>query len=105
MDLPGIRFDLEAIRHALLALQMKDGCTVDEVLEILTSAYCSQSQVGLNKPKHAQVVMLSGGGKVQVGKTRYQAVAVIKVCQDGARKYFAPITAFHATEAKVRSIS
>jgi len=49
--------------------------------------------------------MLSGGRKVLVGKTRYQAVAVIKVCQGGARKYLAPITVFHATEAKVRSIS
>lgn len=101
----GIRFDLEAIRHSLLARQMKDGCTVDEVLEILTSAYCSQSQVGLNKPKHSQMMMFSGGRKVQVGKTRYQAVAVIKVRQEGARKYLAPVTAFHATEAKVRSIS
>lgn len=101
----GIRFDLEAIRHPLLARQMKDGCTPDEVLEIITSAYCSQSQVGLNKPKHAQVVMFSGGRKVLVGKTRYQAVAIIKVCQEGGRKYLAPVTAFHATEAKVRSIS
>ncbi len=101
----GIRFDLESIKHPLLARQLKDGCTADEVLEILTSAYCSQSQVGLNKPKQAQVVMFSGGRKVLVGKTRYQAVAVIKVCQEGTRKYLAPVTAFHATEAKVRSIS
>lgn len=101
----GIGLDIEAVRHPLLTRTLKDGCTADEVLKILTSAYCSQSQAGLNKPKNQQMVMFSGGRKVLVGNTRYQAVAVLKVCQDGTRKYLAPVTAFHATEAKVRKIS
>ncbi|MBF8776269.1 MULTISPECIES: hypothetical protein [Pseudomonas putida group] len=101
----GIRFDLEAVAHPLTARQLKDGCTIEEVAEILISAYCSHSQIGLNKPKNAQAIFFNAGRKVMVGATRYQAVAVVRVCQENGRRFLTPVTAFHATEAKVRSIS
>ena len=61
--------------------------------------------IDLDKPKHAQGIVFNTGRKVQVGKAKYYAVAVVKVCVEGGEKRLAPVTAYHATEAKIRSIS
>ncbi|MFJ4063964.1 hypothetical protein ACIPW4_01550 [Pseudomonas sp. NPDC089996] len=107
-DLPnqrGILMDLEAIAHPLDARVTKDRCTVAEVLDILLAAYSPQSQVGLNKPKHAQAIVFNTRQKVRIGKASFYAVAVVKIRVEGGRKYLAPVTAYHATEAKIRNIS
>lgn len=101
----GILIDLQAIAHPLDSRESKDNCTPDEALQILANAYCAYSQVGLNKPKHAQGIIFNTGRKVSVGTGSYYALAVVKVCEEGAIKYLAPVTAYHATEAKIRKIS
>lgn len=101
----GILIDLQAVAHPLDSRESKDNCTVDEALEILVNAYCAYSQVGLNKPKHAQGIMFNTGRKVKVGSGSYYALAVVKVCEEGGIRYLAPVTAYHATEAKIRKIS
>jgi hypothetical protein len=101
----GILIDLQAVAHPLESRESKDNCTVNEALEILVTAYCAYSQIGLNKPKSAQGIVFNTGRKVQVGKAKYYAVAVVKVCSNGPEKYLAPVTAYHATEAKVRNIT
>lgn len=101
----GILIDLQAVSHPLDARESKDNCTPAEALEILVNAYCAYSQVGLNKPKNAQGIMFNTGRRVKVGTGNYYALAVVKVCQEGGIKYLAPVTAYHATEAKIRSIS
>lgn len=101
----GILIDLEAVAHPLESRETKDNCTVSEALAILVTAYSAYSQVGLNKPKYAQGIVFNTGRKVQVGKAKYYAVAVVKVCVEGDEKRLAPVTAYHATEAKIRSIS
>lgn len=100
----GILIDLEAVRHPLDSRESKDNCTADEALAILTAAYSAYSQIGLNKPKHAQAIVFNTGRQVQVGQNKYYAVAVVKVCSEGRKKYLAPVTAYHATEAKIRNI-
>ncbi|MCQ9425584.1 hypothetical protein NRB16_18875 [Pseudomonas sp. LJDD11] len=100
----GILMDLQAIAHPLDARETKDHCTSEEALQILVNAYCAYSQVGLNKPKHAQGILFNTGRKVSIGRGSYYALAVVKVCEDGVRRYLAPVTAYHATEAKIRKI-
>lgn len=101
----GIRVGLQAIAHPLHARATKDRCTAQETLQILVSAYSAYSQVGLNKPKHAQGILFNTGRKVMIGTGSYYAVAVVKVCSEGGKTYLAPVTAYHATEAKIRNIS
>lgn len=100
----GILIDLQAIAHPLDSRESKDHCTPEEALQILVNAYCAYSQVGMNKPKHAQGILFNTGRKVSVGNGSYYALAVVKVCEEGAVKYLAPVTAYHATEAKIRNI-
>lgn len=100
----GVLIDLEAVAHPLDARMTKDQCTVEEVVEILLAAYSPQSQVGLNKPKHLQAIVFNTRQKVRIGKASFYAVAVVRIRVEGGRKYLAPVTAYHATEAKIRSI-
>mgnify|MGYP003648105503 CR=1 FL=1 len=100
----GILIDLHAIAHPLDSRESKDNCTPEEALQILINAYCAYSQIGLNKPKYAQSIIFNTGRKVRVGQTSYYALAVVKVCEEGPRRYLAPVTAYHATEAKLRNI-
>lgn len=100
----GILIDLEAVAHPLDSRSSKDQCTPDEALAILVSAYSAYSEIGMNKPKHAQAIVFNTKRKVQVGNTKYAALAVVEVCVEGGRKYLAPVTAYHATEAKIRNI-
>lgn len=101
----GVLIDLEAVAHPLDARMTKDRCTVAQVLDILLAAYSPQSQVGLNKPKHAQAIVFNTRQKVRIGKASFYAVAVVKIRVEEGRKYLAPVTAYHATEAKIRNIS
>lgn len=101
----GILIDLPAIAHPLESRETKDHCSPEQALEILTNAYSPYSQIGLNKPKSAQGIIFNTGRKVRVGAANYYALAVVKVYQEGAEKYLAPVTAYHATEAKIRNIS
>lgn len=101
----GIRIDLQAILHPLHARETKDRCTPQETLQIMINAYSAYSQVGLNKPKHGQGILFNTGRKVRIGKGRYYAVAVVRICSAEGKTYLAPVTAYHATEAKIRNIS
>ncbi|MGY2168967.1 hypothetical protein KH389_26225 [Pseudomonas qingdaonensis] len=100
----GIHIDYEAIAHPLHARIQKDNCTVEEVLEILIAAYCGYSEMALNKPKHSQGILFNRGRRVKVGKGHYRALAVYRLCEEKGRRFLAPITAFHTTDAKIRKI-
>lgn len=100
----GILIDQQAISHPLQSRQAKDNCTPEETLDILTKAYSPYSQIGLNKPKNEQGIIFNTGRGVRVGSGSFYAVAVLKVCQEDGEKYLAPVTAYHATEAKIRNI-
>jgi hypothetical protein len=99
----GILIDLEAVAHPLEARGDKDGCTPADVIAILTNAYCVYSTVHMNK-QHAQAILLNTGRKVKVGIGSYYAMAIIEVRNAGGITYLAPVTAYHATEAKIRKI-
>jgi hypothetical protein len=100
----GILIDLEAVAHPLDSRVSKDNCTPEEAVNILIAAYSAYSEIGLNRPKHSQAIVFNTNRGVMVGQTRYAALAVVKVCNEGGRKYLAPVTAYHATEAKIRDI-
>lgn len=101
----GIHIDLQAIAHPLDARESKDNCSPEEAIQILINAYSSFSQVGLNKPKHTEGILFNTGRKVKVGQGSYYALAVVRICEERGRKYLAPVTAYHATEAKIRNIA
>jgi len=100
----GVLIDVEAIAHPLQSRGRKDGCSPSETLSILVNAYSAHSQIGFNKPKHAQGIIFNTGRKVRIGNAMYFAVAVLSVCENGNEKYLAPVTAYHATETKLRNI-
>lgn len=100
----GILIDLEAVAHPLDTRGTKDACTPAEVLAILIQAYCAYSEVGTNKPKYRQGIMFNRR-KVKVGKGSYCAVAVVEVCVEGSETYLKPVTAFHATDSRVRGMT
>lgn len=100
----GILIDLQAVAHPLESRETKDHCTPEEALAILVNAYCIYSEVGMNRPKHSQAIFFNTARKVRVGKGDFYALAVVKVCEAGGRRYLAPVTAYHATEAKIRNI-
>ncbi|WP_122531516.1 hypothetical protein [Pseudomonas viridiflava] len=100
----GIHIDREAVAHPLRTRMLKDGCTVEEVLQILIAAYCGYSEIGLNKPKHAQGIIFNRSRSVKIGKGHYRALAIYKLCEERGRRFLSPVTAFHTTEAKIRKI-
>lgn len=100
----GIHIDREAVAHPLRTRMQKDSCTVEEVLQILICAYCGYSEIGLNKPKHAQGIIFNRGRSVRVGGGHYRALAVFRLCEVRGRRFLAPVTAFHTTDAKIRKI-
>jgi len=100
----GIHIDYEAVAHPLHARMQKDNCTVEEVLEILIAAYSGFSEMGLNKPKHAQGILFNRSRNVKVGTGHYRALAIYKFCEKKGRRFLAPVTAFHTTDAKIRKI-
>lgn len=104
-NLCGIQIDLETVSHPLESRAKKNNCSDEEVLSILIAAYSPYSQVGMNRPKNAQGIFFNTGRKVQVGKTKYVAVAIMKVDVEGKKVRLAPVTAYHATDAKIRGIS
>lgn len=97
----GILIDLEAVAHPLDTRGTKDACTPAEVLAILTHAYCAYSEVGTNKPKYRQGIMFNKR-KVRVGKGSFCAVAVVEIRMRGSETYLHPVTAFHATDSKIK---
>lgn len=100
----GILIDHDAIYHPLQTRVAKDGCSSDEVREILVKAYGPNSIVRINRQRGAQALLLNAHQRVTVGTSSYYSLAVLEVRTDGHRNYLAPVTAYHATEAKMRAI-
>lgn len=102
----GIHIDINAIRHPIDARSYKDSIGHDEIKAIIRKAYSPRSMIRRNK--HAshdhQALIFNTHQKIKIGSTSYHGMAVLEVRTQGARNYLAPVTCYHATEAKVRAI-
>lgn len=103
----GILIDLEAIRHPLGTRRVKDGITNDEIKRIIAAAYSPKSIVRANRNHGQQALMLNNQRKVPIGNegSVFFGMAVLEIKTDGTRNYLAPVTCYHANEAKSRAIS
>lgn len=101
---PGILIDAEAVRHPLRTRTSKDGITEAEIRTIVIKAYSQSSMVRSNRGRDKQAIVLNANQKVQVGATTFYAMAIVQIEVSGDRCYLAPVTAYHANEAKARAI-
>lgn len=106
----GIVVSVDAVRHVLDARQNKDRLSVNEVAEVLAKAYSPRSNIALNKhganaKYDKQTLIFNQHQKVQVGGAKFYAVAILGLESDGPITHLAPITCYHANEAKMRAIA
>lgn len=101
------------IRHVLDARKQKDGLMCSEIEELLAKAYSPRSLMRCNPPggsdaaprrSEQQSVMLNTHQKLYIGGTPYYATAVLEIRVSGSRRYLAPVTCYHVTEAKKRKM-
>lgn len=102
----GIHIDVNAIQHPIDSRRYKDGISDNEIKAIIRRAYSPRSIVRENRhPDHPhQALIFNTHQKVKIGRTAYHGMAIIEIRTDGAKNYLAPVTCYHATEAKVRAI-
>ena len=109
----GVMFSVEDVRHIIDARSTKDGLNAEQIGTIVAKAYSPKSLVIPNPPTEdssttrrsdQQSLMLNTQQKITIGTTKYYGVAVLEIKAEGARRYLAPVTCYHATEAKKRRI-
>lgn len=101
------------IRHVLSSRSKKDNLDCAQIAEIVAKAYSPRSLVRRNPPtidaaterrSDQQSVMLNTHQKFKLDGTAYYATAVLEIRVSGSRRYLAPVTCYHVTEAKKRKI-
>jgi hypothetical protein len=98
----GITFFPHVIKHILTARGGKDGLTWQECAAVLAASLNARSSVAVQKIHEQQVVVLNSVEVLRVGKTRekYRGMLIVEVTINN----LAPVTAYHASEAKSRAI-
>jgi len=100
----GILIDADAVQHPLEQRAIKDGCSRAEVEDILVKAYCPHSVVRINRERGRQAIMLNAHQRVKVGACSLYGFAIVELKTAGLKNYLAPVTAYHASEAKRRAL-
>lgn len=97
---PGITLYPHHIKHVLTS-RSGDGLNWVQVAELLCAAYCTRSEISLNKDRNMQGVILNAVEKLATIKgQKYFGMAIVQVSEND----LAPVTAYHATEAKIKAI-
>lgn len=97
---PGITLYPHHISHVLTS-RAKDGLNWVQVAELLSASFCTRSEIAANKGRSMQGVILNGFEKLTtVTGQKYFGMAVLQVSEND----LAPVTAYHATEAKIKAI-
>jgi hypothetical protein len=96
----GIIFSARDIQHVITARTGKDSLTWQEVADILNASYCVRSVVAVNKGRNKQAVVLNSVTNIHVRGQKYYGLAIIQVSENN----LAPVTAYHATKAKIEAI-
>ncbi len=98
----GITFFPHVIKHILTARSGKDGLTWQECAAVLAASLSPCSHVAVQKAHDQQVVVLNSVEVLRVGRTqeKYRGMLIVEVTLNE----LAPVTAYHASEAKSRAI-
>ena len=80
----------------------KDGLSWQDTTDILAAVLCSRSTVSVKKNHHRQVIVFNSVDILRLGRTKekWWGALIVQV----SLKHLIPITAYHASEAKVRSL-
>ncbi|KOB09313.1 hypothetical protein AE923_08845 [Xanthomonas arboricola] len=101
----GIEITIAAIDHICESRSTKDALTDEQILEIIIKAYNPRSIIRTNRNHEQQSLLFNTHQKVKVGEGMYHGLAVLQLRTAGPITYLAPVTCYHATEAKIRAIS
>lgn len=97
---PAIPITREMIKHVLSSRKVKDKLSWQDCAEILATAFSVQSNVFVNRDYSEQTIVLNASSRVNVGGAGFYAMAIVDVSENN----LAPVTAYHATEAKCKAI-
>ncbi|CAD7740297.1 MULTISPECIES: hypothetical protein [Xanthomonas] len=101
----GIEITVAAIHHVCDSRSTKDALTNEQILEIITKAYSPRSTIRTNRNHDQQSLIFNTHQKLKVGEGMYHGLAVLQLLNAGPITYLAPVTCYHATEAKIRAIN
>lgn len=98
----GITFFPHVLKHILTARSGKDSLTWQECAMVLTASLNPRSTVALQKDHDQQVIVLNSVDVLRVGRKqeKYRGMLIVEVSVND----LAPVTAYHASEAKSRAI-
>lgn len=97
---PAVPITWAMFKHVLAARTSKDKLSWEECAEILATAFSVQSNVFINRDYSQQTVVLNAVKRIRVGGAGFFAMAIVEVSENN----LAPVTAYHATEAKCKAI-
>ncbi|EAV4637739.1 hypothetical protein JNP31_003572 [Salmonella enterica] len=97
---PAVPITWAMFRHVLTARTSKDKLSWQECAEILATAFSVQSNVFVNRDYAQQTIVLNAVKRISVGGGGFFAMAIVEVSTNN----LAPVTAYHATEAKCKAI-
>ncbi|MCU1791095.1 hypothetical protein CUU54_19855 [Pectobacterium polaris] len=97
---PGITIYPQQIKH-IITSRAKDGLNWIQVVDILSASFCTRSEVAMNKDRNMQGVILNANERLStIPAQKYFGMAILQVSEND----LAPVTAYHATEAKIKAI-
>lgn len=97
---PTIAITWAMFKHVLSARTMKNKLSWQECAEILSAAFSVQSNVFVNRDYAEQTIVLNAARRISVAGAGFYAMAIVDVSKNN----LAPVTAYHATEAKCKAI-
>lgn len=98
----GITFYPHVIKHILTARLGKDSLTWQECAAVLAASLNPRSTVAAQKDHEQQVIVLNSVDVLRIGRKqeKYRGMLIVEVTIND----LAPVTAYHASEAKSRAI-
>jgi len=98
----GITFFPHVIKHILTARSGKDQLTWQQCAALLAASLSSRSSIAVQKNHDQQVIVLNSMEVLRIGRTqeKYRGMLIVEVTIND----LAPITAYHASEAKSLAI-
>ena len=98
----GITFYPHVIKHILTARLGKDSLTWQECAAVLAASLNPRSTVAAQKDHEQQVIVLNSVDVLRIGRKqeKYRGMLIVEVTIND----LAPVTAYHATEAKIKAI-
>lgn len=110
VTVPGVLVDAKFARHVLKSRSSKDCLPPQDIKALFAKGISQRSSIARNAKEslghEQQTLMFNTHQKVLIGGTRYSAMVVLGIKSEGLppRNYLAPITCYHASEAKVRAL-